>query len=119
MWTGALAKGHGLYTVRPPSGARYSVGAHRLAWELLVGEIPDGLVLDHTCHTPACVNPWHLDPVPGRVNTSAGRRAPARTRAGRKADVCSRGHALTPENTYIAVTNRMCRTCLRDRRRTT
>ena len=34
--------------------------AHRFAYEELVGPIPDGLVLDHMCHQPLCVNPDHL-----------------------------------------------------------
>ncbi len=34
--------------------------SHRWAYELLVGPIPKKAVLDHSCHTPACVNPQHL-----------------------------------------------------------
>lgn len=34
--------------------------AHRLAYEALVGPIPDGLMLDHTCFNKACVKPDHL-----------------------------------------------------------
>lgn len=37
--------------------------AHRYAYELLVGPIPDGLELDHLCMVRHCVNPGHLDPV--------------------------------------------------------
>lgn len=36
---------------------------HRVAYELHVGPVPDGLMLDHTCHTRACFNPAHLEPV--------------------------------------------------------
>lgn len=43
--------------------------AHRVAWELLVGPIPDDLVLDHLCINPPCVNPDHLEPVTGAENT--------------------------------------------------
>lgn len=37
--------------------------AHRVAYELHVGPIPDGLVIDHVCYTHDCFNPAHLEPV--------------------------------------------------------
>lgn len=44
-------------------GERRTVLAHRYAYELLVGPIPDGLEIDHLCRNKACVNPDHLEPV--------------------------------------------------------
>ena len=37
-----------------------SIGAHRAAWLLLVGEIPNSMMVCHHCDTPLCVNPAHL-----------------------------------------------------------
>lgn len=42
--------------------------AHRVAYELLVGPIPEGLTLDHICRAHHCVNPDHLEPVTSAEN---------------------------------------------------
>jgi hypothetical protein len=42
--------------------------AHRLSYQLLVGPIEDGMVLDHLCHHRACVNPEHLRQVTHKEN---------------------------------------------------
>jgi len=39
------------------------VRAHRFAYELLVGPIPEGMDLDHVCGVRLCVWPEHLEPV--------------------------------------------------------
>jgi len=56
-WQGALRKhnGYGVTTV----GGRL-VMAHRAAWIAVNGEIPDGLLVLHNCHNPACCNVHHL-----------------------------------------------------------
>lgn len=65
LWTGSLqSRGYGCVGF---GGKRYL--AHRLAYEWLVGPIPDGLTIDHLCRVKACVNPAHLEPVTGAENT--------------------------------------------------
>jgi hypothetical protein len=56
LWTGALDRwGYGAMKVD------FTVGrAHRVAWNLLRGDIPEGLFVLHKCDTPSCVNPDHL-----------------------------------------------------------
>lgn len=45
-----------------------TVRAHRFAYELLVGPIPDGMHLDHTCTNTMCVNPAHMEPATNKKN---------------------------------------------------
>lgn len=64
-WQGSRdRKGYGRFGIT----ARETRFAHRWAYQQLIGEIPDGLVLDHLCRNPSCVNPWHLQPVTIAVN---------------------------------------------------
>ncbi len=59
------------------------VGAHRVAYTMVRGEIPKGLVLDHLCRTRACVNPDHLDPCTNQENVRrATRKGPRPVRPG-------------------------------------
>lgn len=68
LWTGALnSAGYGHF-------AREGLGvvAHRWFYEQANGPIPAGLVLDHVCRTPRCVNPAHLEAVTNAENCRRG-----------------------------------------------
>lgn len=49
--------------------------AHRWFYEDAGHTIPTGLLLDHLCRVPACVNPDHLEPVSGAENVQRGAAA--------------------------------------------
>lgn len=78
-WTGSRSsKGYGLLHLTR-DGRKTSIRAHRFAYELLVGPVPEGLQLDHICSVRHCVNPAHLEPVTNAENT---RRSYQRRRSG-------------------------------------
>ena len=83
---------------------------HRVIYELLVGEIPSDLQLDHLCRNTRCCNPKHLEPVTAKVNTLRGVGPSA---INSKKTHCINGHEFTVENTYIRKDNntRRCKRC--------
>lgn len=125
LWKGKLQDGYGAQGWEGKTWA-----AHRLVYTLLMGEIPEGLDLDHLCKVRHCVNPDHLEPVTRgeniRRSKNIGKGDPWKHR--RRTDVlmtpqkdgyCIRGHHLDTVgrvgkphangNTYY-----MCKQCKKD-----
>lgn len=101
LWQGALTTtGYGSF-----KAAGWPGGAHRISYLLLVGPVPEGLVLDHLCRVRNCVNPAHLEPVTSAENTARGLKA--------KRTHCMRGHLFTEESTIVRTDGRTCRICQR------
>jgi hypothetical protein len=130
VYTGELTRGYGRAAIIH-EGREVNTYTHRVMWLALRGDLPPGLVLDHRCVTPACMNPWHLDPVTLAVNVKRGvsdreRLGLPQPRMGRPPgaagmyDKCRRGHDMTdPYNVYYTKKNdraeerevRRCFTC--------
>ena len=123
MWTGEGGRdGYGMF--RPgPGQPRYMV--HRWSYEQHVGPIPEGMQIDHKCHTEdtscpggtdchhrRCCNPDHLEPVTASENTMRQRQY-ARSRTE-----CPKGHPYEGDNVHVGPDGkRKCRTCDRERKR--
>ena len=65
MWVGAIhlpnkcGQRYGQFGLSE-NGKKTNFRAHRLAWMLCNGQIPDGYVVMHSCDVPLCCNPAHL-----------------------------------------------------------
>jgi hypothetical protein len=84
--------------------------AHRWLYQWMVAELPPSLQLDHLCRNRACVNPDHLDPVTGQVNTGRGETLPAANAAKAR---CPAGHPYEGRNLRLNNGRRVCRACHR------
>ena len=109
LWTASLSK---------KGYARFNLGgiiyhAHRLTYQYFIGPIPVGVVPDHRCNTPRCVNPYHLELVTNGENIRRGyvlRRA--------RTTHCRHGHPYILENIiYDKKGLRRCKTCERNGQR--
>ena len=99
-WQGSITcYGYGQFS-HPVKGM--SNRAHRVAWEMANGPVPEGLVLDHLCRNRACVRPDHLEAVPNRTNVLRGYGVSAEFA---RRTHCSRGHELPTAG------SRVCKGC--------
>jgi len=100
VWT-ACKDPNGYGRFRLPDGR--TALAHRVAYLLEKGEIPDGMELDHKCNNPTCVNPSHLRPCTSRENkwnrkhgkvSSSGLRGVTRHGRGWRAKISINGQLV-------------------------
>lgn len=111
IWTAATNRdGYGQFRLEPRRPMRR---AYRLAYETLVGQVPDGLELDHIrCSTRACCNPAHLKPVTHQQNMRRSPTSLATLNAAK--DACPLGHSYDVGCAYDAgnaASGRRCREC--------
>lgn len=104
LWIGDQAHGYGRFV----NNLRRLTPAHRFAYELWVGPIPEGLTLDHLCRNPPCVKPAHLEPVTVRINIL---RSDGLAAKEARQTHCKRGHPFDMFNTRWEYGWRRCRAC--------
>ena len=76
-WQGIQQRGYGRFGQRK---------AHRIAWELRNGPIPEGAFLLHSCDNGVCINPAHLregDAYDNAQDAKARKRTAAGAKNGR------------------------------------
>ena len=113
IWPGSqVGNGYGTASYRV-DGIQKIALTHRVAYEALVGPIPDGLDLDHLCRVRLCCNPEHLEPVTRTENSHRGKKY--------RPSHCVHGHEYNENNMIVRKTGHIyCRQCdkiRRDRRR--
>ena len=111
VWPGSTTGKSGYGTVSYRANGKQKIAlVHRVAYEALIGEIPEGLELDHLCRVRLCCNPEHLEPVDRTTNSHRG--------AKYRPTHCITGHEYDEHNMIIRKKTGWiyCRECDRIRR---
>lgn len=86
--------------------------AHRLAYQIKFGDIPNGMQVLHMCDNPPCINVNHLF-LGDNADNVADKVSKERQARNYKTH-CKNGHEYTEENTFVRKQGwKECRTCIR------
>jgi hypothetical protein len=108
-WIGAkIPKGYGRFGYYKEEKGHVTCYAHRFAYELFIGDIPEGMTIDHLCKNTSCVNPEHLEVVSSYENLM---RSDSPSSLAAKRTHCVNGHPFDEENTRRWKNKRICKTC--------
>lgn len=107
LWrAGKQSDGYGIFQLR----RRKPALAHRVAYKLWFGTVPDGFELDHLCRRRDCVNPYHLESVTHYENMRRGDVWKTLNANAIKTH-CPKGHEYNTANTRVYRGLRYCREC--------
>lgn len=113
-WLGAKSRsGYDTFN-RSRRSPRGTMLAHRISLEIAGRPVPAGLVADHICRNPGCVNPDHLEAVTNRENTLRGTAGRHRIIERVSVNHCANGHPFDHPNTYWFGKWRQCKACKAD-----
>jgi hypothetical protein len=118
--TANTADGYARWRYKPGAVEMY---VHKWSYLAFVGPIPEGMQVDHACHTAAvedgtcpggldcphrrCCNPAHLELVTASQNTLR------QNHANRRKTECPKGHPLSGDNLITwSDGRRRCRACM-------
>ena len=106
VWKGNINDtGYGKINIR-----RKPYLAHRISYEVFIGEIHEGLQINHTCQNRACINPDHLEVITIKERNRRGNGIAAQHL---RQTHCKRGHPLSGDNLLIHKSgSRECRACI-------
>lgn len=98
LWPYSLdTHGYGTLTVN-----KKKKNAHRHAWEQANGAIPQGMLIDHICHTPTCVKIEHLRLATRSQNNANRKGATVKSATGiRNVYVNDRGFYVIVQKKYF------------------
>ena len=108
LWFGVTTK-EGYGRLRVEGKYKY---AHRLSYENSVGQIQDGLELDHLCRTRCCIEPNHLEAVVHSENVRRGLYGVLNKN-------CPKGHSYSGKNLILTKKNKwkVCRICKNEKKK--